>query len=64
MASGSIGAAVFGSIIAADAPEFAGRAVAVDAGRFVAGFGNATLFGAALTLLATAVAAATFRART
>jgi EmrB/QacA subfamily drug resistance transporter len=64
MVSGSLGAAVFGSIIAADAPEFAGRAVAVDAGRFVAGFGNATLFGAALTLLATAVAAATFRART
>jgi hypothetical protein len=32
--------------------------------RFLAGFGNATLFGAALALLATAVAAATFRART
>jgi hypothetical protein len=61
MISGSLGAAIFGSIIAASAPEFAGHAVAVDAGRFLTGFGHATLLGAALTLLATAVAAATFR---
>jgi predicted MFS family arabinose efflux permease len=61
MISGSLGAAIFGSIIAASAPEFAGHAVAVDVGRFLTGFGHATLLGAALTLLATAVAAATFR---
>ncbi|QYN37430.1 MFS transporter [Pseudonocardia sp. DSM 110487] len=61
MISGSLGAAIFGSIIAASAPEFADHAVAVDAGRYLTGFGHATLLGAALTLLATAVAAATFR---
>jgi hypothetical protein len=61
MISGSLGAAIFGSIIAASAPEFADHAVAVDAGRYLTGFGQATLLGAALTLLATAVAAATFR---
>jgi len=61
MISGSLGAAIFGSIIVAAAPEFAGHAVAVDAGPFLAGFGHATLLGAALTFLAALVAAATFR---
>jgi EmrB/QacA subfamily drug resistance transporter len=61
MLSGSLGAAIFGSIIAASAPEFAGRAVAVDAGQFITGFAHATLVGAALTFLASLAAAAVFR---
>lgn len=61
MISGSLGAAIFGSIIATSAPEFAGHAVAVNAGRYLAGFGHATLLGAALTFLAALAAAAAFR---
>jgi EmrB/QacA subfamily drug resistance transporter len=61
MISGSLGAAIFGSIIATSAPEFAGHAMAVDAGRYLSGFGHATLLGAALTFLAALAAAATFR---
>ncbi|MEJ3657981.1 MFS transporter [Actinomycetes bacterium KLBMP 9759] len=58
MISGSLGAAIFGSIIAASAPEFAGHAVVVDSERYLAGFGHATMLGAALTFLAALAAAA------
>lgn len=61
MISGSLGAAIFGSIIAASAPEFADHAVAVDAGRYLTGFGHATLLGGALTFLGALAAARTFR---
>jgi EmrB/QacA subfamily drug resistance transporter len=61
MISGSLGAAIFGSIIAASAPAFAGRAVAVDSDQYLSGFGHATLLGAVLTVLAALAAAAAFR---
>ncbi len=62
MLSGTLGAAVSGSVIAASAPGFAGQAVAtgVRVG-FVAGFAHAAVLGAAISTVAALVVAATIR---
>jgi EmrB/QacA subfamily drug resistance transporter len=62
MISGSLGTAIFGSIIASSAPGFAGHAVATGRpGPYLAGFGDAILLGAVLTLLAATTATVAFR---
>lgn len=62
MISGSLGAAIFGSIITASAPGFAGHAVATDQlDGYLTGFGHATQLGAVLTFLAALTAAAALR---
>lgn len=61
MISGSMGAAIFGSIIAASAPDFADQAIATRHDQYLTGFGHATMLGAILTLLAALTAVATLR---
>lgn len=63
MISGTLGAAIFGSIITASAPDFADHAVPTRPDQFLTGFAHATTLGATLTLLAALTAAAALRRR-